>query len=325
MKFELYWTPTDALRRAHLIETGEQMDSKQFLEVELTELTPEQRTIILASKDRFSDSIANILPECTGVKMPYGIGSGNAEFETGGSVSFDHVPTLEGWLHNAAKMLATYDVHRPELDAANATLKAQRRRAQELTKEYRTLQEEWWKRIAKMTEEEANQPLPESVVELERETKAVGGTIYSTPITQDLVSRRHELRNERLKAEAYAAKEAWIEAHGSDQLRRGFERGHDCGRLYTLERAAIEAPGYVVDYYDGAKWKDRSCPSVAALNGAEAAELLNVGDVKIIWLTEPPVDTKIDNEYYDYSEPFEACEAVVISNYLGKYDLVKVV
>lgn len=121
------------------------------------------------------------------------------------------------------------------------------------------------------------------------------------------------------------AKAAWVAAHGSDHLRRACARGHDCQRLYVMERAALELPGYTVDFEDNAAWKARSCPSKAALDEAERVEMLDLRpadeiEVRIVWLTAPAQDERDEDGYGD---EFEACEAVVVRDYLGKYNLVR--
>ncbi|MBK8188866.1 MAG: hypothetical protein IPK79_00265 [Vampirovibrionales bacterium] len=129
---------------------------------------------------------------------------------------------------------------------------------------------------------------------------------------------------EAAKQQRQVEKLAWCQAHGSDRLRRGVERGHDCQALYVRERAAVEAPGFTADIYDAAKWKSATCPSAKSLDTAEAAEALGLGPVDVVWLTAPAADTKTDADM-DYADGYgwSACEAVVISGYLGKYDLVQ--
>lgn len=113
------------------------------------------------------------------------------------------------------------------------------------------------------------------------------------------------------KARRLAERAAWAQAHGSPRLRKCVEAGYDCQRLYVLERAAAEHPGYVVDFDDSASWKDRAGPSEAALD-----EAARVGG-QVVWLTGLPLDDGAPDDYQDERE------AVVIRAYLGKYDLIK--
>lgn len=114
----------------------------------------------------------------------------------------------------------------------------------------------------------------------------------------------------KAREEAEAAKRAWIEAHGSDFLRRAFAAGYDCQRRYVTERAGQEHPDATIDFDGNAGWRSRSCPSEAALDLAEQVS----GEV--VWLTAPPHE---DEGYY---EPNEQHEAVIVRNYLGSYTVV---
>jgi hypothetical protein len=128
------------------------------------------------------------------------------------------------------------------------------------------------------------------------------------------------VRAERIAAQdaAIAEKAAWCAAHGSDQLRRGVAAGYDCGRLYVIERAALEAPGYIVDYEDHADWKDRSCPSLAALNEADAISEKLGKPAQVVWLTDEPLAQKRGEDWEYDADGFTAGEAVVVLDYLGK-------
>ena len=126
-----------------------------------------------------------------------------------------------------------------------------------------------------------------------------------------------------LKAKAAEAeKGAWIAEHGSAHLQRAVAEGYDCQRLYVLERAAIEAAEFIVDFYNGAEWRERSCPTVAALDACDEARKLSLGEPFVAWLTCPPRPSKLED--FDEPEEFEECEAVVLRDFLGK-NLVKII
>jgi hypothetical protein len=128
-------------------------------------------------------------------------------------------------------------------------------------------------------------------------------------------AERAAAEKERREAE----KRQWIGDVGSAYLKRCLAGGYNCQRAYVIERAGVEFPGYVVDYNDAAAWKDRAAPSEKALVEAE-----RVGGV-VVWLTDEPSNrvAESDDDSQDYG--FEPCEAVVVREYLGKYDLVKLV
>jgi nucleoid-associated protein YgaU len=111
-------------------------------------------------------------------------------------------------------------------------------------------------------------------------------------------------------------KKAWIDAHGSEHLRRAVARGHDCTELYIRERAKIEAPKFVVDIHNRAIWKEVDCPSVKALDVADEAEKLGLGEAQIVWLIARADDGECKSDLG---------EAVVVHDYLGKYNLVRCV
>lgn len=105
---------------------------------------------------------------------------------------------------------------------------------------------------------------------------------------------------------AEAAKVAWIEANGSDHLRRAIAGGYDCQRQYVTERAALEHPGFVVNFDGTADWRSRACPSPAALSLAE-----QTGGT-VVWLTRG-MDEDDDG----------GREVVVITGFLGKHGLIR--
>lgn len=113
------------------------------------------------------------------------------------------------------------------------------------------------------------------------------------------------------KARRLAERAAWAAEHGSARLRKCVEGGYDCQRLYVIERAALEYPGYSVDFADKAAWRERSGPSEAALDEAKRV------DGEVVWMTLD-VDGASMREY-----GADGVEAVTVANFLGKYDLVK--
>jgi hypothetical protein len=144
----------------------------------------------------------------------------------------------------------------------------------------------------------------------------------------DAEEKRHQEQHRREEAERKEAEDRerraraeerakWIAAHGSDFLRKAVGAGYDCQRRYVTERAALEYPGFEVDFDDGAEWKPRSCPSEAALDAS-----LAVGEeCEVVWLTCPVGGMPEDED--GYPEEWEPREALAVREFLGKYDLVK--
>lgn len=115
---------------------------------------------------------------------------------------------------------------------------------------------------------------------------------------------------------AKAEKLAWIEAHGSERLQKGFAAGYHCQKIYTSERGIADlGSDYELDYDEDVERRDRSCPSLEALN--EAERLTEIGiTAKVVWL---PNGTATEKDCYDYGcdmqQPCEAVEAILLGNY----------
>jgi len=117
---------------------------------------------------------------------------------------------------------------------------------------------------------------------------------------------------ERIKHE----KKTWISQHGSNYLKRAIALEYNCEKEYLTERAAIEIPGFMLDWEGKMEWQTRPAPSPKALDLVE--EIINDGhNAKVVWLTNPPDQ--------DESEIYEACEALIIFDYLLGKNLVKVI
>lgn len=111
-----------------------------------------------------------------------------------------------------------------------------------------------------------------------------------------------------------AAKKAWIEANGSERLKLGVARGHNCEKLYTLELCDSLPENFDLDYEGEVKVKDRSCPSLEALKLCEELEktkLPLVSTISIVWLPHGLDDLLEDEDRYE-KEPSDGIEAIEI-------------
>jgi hypothetical protein len=157
------------------------------------------------------------------------------------------------------------------------------------------------------------------------EAKALQDKLVAREHERETAKRAAEAVEEAADSAARAATKAllnidkreWIEAHGSDFLKKAVGADYNCQRAYVSERAALEFPGYVVDFQDNANWDSRACPSEKALD-----EALRVKGTAV-WLTSPAQDEAPHRDDDDYEGRYESCEAVVIIDYLSKYDLVR--
>lgn len=111
-------------------------------------------------------------------------------------------------------------------------------------------------------------------------------------------------------------KAVWIEAHGSNYLRRATALGYECRHWYIDERVAFELPGFQADFDNRARWEIRICPSTEAAAEVKALQG-NEHDAVVAWLRRPPKKDTLVN--------FKPCEAVVIKGYLGEYTLIKII
>ena len=140
-------------------------------------------------------------------------------------------------------------------------------------------------------------------------------------------------RQEEAKEAAFGSEmERWISAHGSAHLREAYARGYKVTRSYVLERTAAECPGFVPDTADRAAWKERVDPSPEGLRAEDEAralaaqanenlpESLRCGEPFLVWLRRGP-----DGELIRGKNDTVGAEAVVVPQYLGRYNLIRIV
>lgn len=83
-------------------------------------------------------------------------------------------------------------------------------------------------------------------------------------------------KREAEKAKREQEKADWIRKHGSQYLKDCLELGVKANLEYVVERAALEFPGYTVDYANNAQWDEKFSPSPEAL-----AELKGFADLTL--------------------------------------------
>jgi hypothetical protein len=127
-----------------------------------------------------------------------------------------------------------------------------------------------------------------------------------------------EKRKEDDKNRLETEKKTWIEKHGSDHLREVYAAGYPCQRAYVEERVVYElGEDWTVDFGDRCAWEEKVMPSRAAMELKK--KLKKQGhEAEIVWLT----DDGVEREYGD--DEFSPCEAVVIRDYLSKYNVVRI-
>lgn len=132
----------------------------------------------------------------------------------------------------------------------------------------------------------------------------------------------------KAKAEAEKAERlAWIAEHGSARLKKCIAHGYDCARLYEIERAAFDFPGWVLDYNDTGNYKVRSGPSLEALERMEGIQTwlkgrgMTEATVRIVWLTAEPTS---EPGRTDEDTDWEPREALLLEG-VGLHDLFLII
>ncbi|WP_422448980.1 hypothetical protein [Thermoanaerobacterium sp. DL9XJH110] len=183
---------------------------------------------------------------------------------------------------------------------------------------------EWEKnRVKKITEKKAI--LEEQKKLLEKEYKKKEKIINEQEQELEKKKKEKEEKIRQKKEQIIKERKAWIEQHGSEKLKLALELGYECQTDYVYERARKEFPDFTLDYFDNGCWDEADNPSFETLKAVK--ELIDKGyNAYIVKIKKFPYDEDNDseNDYNDYYDNIEG-EAIVISNYLGKYDLVKLV
>jgi len=155
----------------------------------------------------------------------------------------------------ALDIMAEAQKRRDDIEAHNEIVRAEKARKEE---EERPAREAQKKREA---EDEATRKKAEA----ERKAKA---------------DAEEKARNEGIEAE----KRAWIEQNGSERLQKGYALGYNCTKIYEIERAqSVLGSEYIRDDSDVDK-KDRSCPSLEALQEVERLKGVIKKGAAIVWL-----------------------------------------
>jgi hypothetical protein len=107
---------------------------------------------------------------------------------------------------------------------------------------------------------------------------------------QAIKEAQEKAERDRIEAEEKARKDAedkaWIDEHGSERLRKGYASGYRCLKLYETERAqSILGDDYVLDSKE-VEEKDRSCPSLEALQEVERLKQVIEKGAAIVWLPQ---------------------------------------
>lgn len=290
---KLVYHLSDGGRRRIFVETGRDPGQVQELEVDPVQLSADDRRLLV--------EINPLMQDKAQLKLRKWVGMGYTERP--------HL-ILEAPQADPVQLLAIYRDARESNEAVYAEA-----REEAITKEitkytaWSSDREPNYETFSQFTGSPRLDELKAAHAAAKEQAKAL-----SSQKMRDLAAEETRLAAE--KAARLAERARWAAEHGSPRLRKCVEQEYDCQRLYVLERATLEHPGYTVDFDDAARWKVRGGPSEAALD-----EAARIGG-EVVWLTRYPVNDGAPEDYQGEWE--EEREAVVISNYLGKYDLIKV-
>lgn len=71
------------------------------------------------------------------------------------------------------------------------------------------------------------------------------------------------------------------------------------------------------------QWSERTTPSEGGYAELLVARRMNLGEASLVWLTRVPTDKVNPDEHRPFFLEDRQMEAVVISKYLGRYNLIE--
>ena len=300
------WKASDKRQKQEYAETGERPDARRKFTLDLKELSQETRKPIVEHLGLHCFTLGMEHTHDFHKEMPA------SAYLPGYSQDYDHQPTMRDILSYVALEADARNEAREHKTKIDAAKKANWEQLQAAYDKLR-LQVDALIESGDLAALEAFNFFPVNDI---ASFKPSGGRSNLYKLWLDAIKTAR-------KAKRKASKKAWIEAHGSDHLKRAHAGGYDAQRLYVTERASAEAPEFTVDFDEKAEWQVRTCPSPRALDAEAEAEALGIGEeVKVVWLKKAAVNSVAYDER-DCYDGFGPCEAVVIHTYLSKYDLVQ--
>lgn len=317
----VHYRLSEAARRRIGAETGTVPPTANWLIIDLAECSPEQRAALLSEPKLLTET--EFVMGCYIGKPPTeaayrsGIGPIHVPFANlvpavERIVELASVPSVDEVMAHLAAMSAEIETM-PEQARRTQLQKFIEQHRQYMTNDYTSSGDAmYWLNNAVKPELRGDDEIAQAALRMAEEFNAWRIVRNAEKAAEQKAKYEAEQRAEAEKESKRTAKLqtriAWAAEYGSDQLKRGLAAGHDCARLYYTERAAVEYPGFVVDFGDKAAWKARACPSVAALDVLDATNDAHPeAEVEIVWMTTPPGADDDDTEH-------EGVEAVVAND-----------
>jgi hypothetical protein len=301
-----YRVSSDVMKK-EIIETGKAKDPTRTAFFELEPMTPETRQKLFDVGALELSSWGSFQAMIDIKSIPKWEPGQREESE---QIRLDGEPTIEQVIEIMKKKKSAMDEIRSNKEMIREIEQALKEELQSIFLEEST-------KIREMAEDyEAlnTYKLPKKITQVD--------THESRDYTKELLKQRSDAIKELTAEKNERERREWSEHHGSEHLKKSLLEGFDCKKLYVIERAALEAPDFEVDYYDAAKFDYISCPTWAALTAKDEAEALGLGLPMIVKLTRPP-DSSDNSDYPDDLDEPET--AIMIERYLDEYNIFKVV
>jgi hypothetical protein len=299
-QFAVTWKMSEEARERALIETGQDPGEEHTFTISLPDLNPEQRKPIV---ERLFPAHAHIEASSISRFDP----NNHFNYLEKTIRYYDEQPSLDTIASVAASQIE--EIHKA--DAHKAKIAARK----EAKRKHKT---QLYNRIRPQVEELIDAGNYEDLATFLQEHEDAQSIKDFSPIGNDSLDKIITLGMLQLRKERWQAQmDAWAMEHGSQHLQDCLSQGYHCERIYVVERCRQEWPGWTVDFYNKADWDQRTNPSHRALQLEK--DFMDNHDVKIVWLTHPPLNAPDDR----HQDAFKPHEALVIREYLGKYDLIR--
>lgn len=335
----IYWRASRALLRAEAINEGQLGLSNRETYIPLEELTPQQRSQIvpLAELHRY-DLICDLRISLTLVDEPLHYKNIATTWYTATDFFINKKLSNDELLETAIVLLRGNQ--RVKDHAERMAEKYEQERQNEVQKLERDIQERFDRHLHTY-----NQLLPDfekliadgdinAMLDALAEDAWPQGYPPSFPshppfanmsTLPSLPKMVHNALRKILEKDWLEDKAAWIAAHGSQRLVKGFAAGYACDQLYAQERATWAFSDAVVYINNNGAWKDVTCPSLAALNRLEEIK----EHAQVARTCTPPVDPRVvfvgywpTTETKNYTSDYHAGEAIAVEHYLDRYTLL---
>lgn len=288
-------------RKNYFVQTGRQLSEKGELECDPETLSPEQRELLYGQEDLtwYNDCQLSFNYPCTIADILAYLSQLRVEAEV----------KQEADIAEALALVDEWRGKTPEQIVADHSW--------QFSRWFHEIRHHTYSLAKKLLQSNLNHPLvDDAALQKIADTDRVIAEAKELRKDEDVrgkaaQERDEELREAKIEAEKQRKREevaAWIEQYGDEQLKLAHANGYKCHRLYVTQRAALEYPGFILDFDDSWSYKERIGPSLAAL---QKLDEYPGTDATVVWINDAGDNYPIDD-----------FEAIVIRKYLGKYDLI---